>query len=58
MLSQVKQVRMSTGCARRAHRQRFHALLICKIVFVKDNFVETELQGATNRHEVLQMFLA
>jgi len=49
---------MSTGCARRAHRQRFDALLIGKIVFVEDNYVEAELQGATDRHDVLQMFFA
>jgi hypothetical protein len=49
---------MSTGCARRAHQQRFDTLLIGKIVFVEDNYVEAELQGATDRHDVLQMFFA
>jgi hypothetical protein len=55
-LSRVKHVRMSTGCARRAHRQRFDALSNRKIVFVEDNYVEAELQGATDRHDVLQIF--
>jgi hypothetical protein len=49
---------MSTGCARRAHRPRFDALPIRKIVFVKDSYVEAELQGATDRYEVLQMFFS
>jgi hypothetical protein len=57
-LLRVKHVRMSTDCARRVYRQRFDALPIRKIVFVEDNYVETELQGATDRHEVLQMFFA
>lgn len=55
-LSRVKHVHMSTECARRAHRQRFDALPNCKIVFVEDNYVEAELQSATDRHELLQMF--
>jgi hypothetical protein len=57
-LSRVKHFRMSTDCARRAHRQRFDALPIRKIVFVEDIYVEADMQSATDRHKVLQMFFA
>jgi hypothetical protein len=57
-LSRVKHVRMSRDCARRAHRQRFDALPIRKIIFVEDYYMEAELQRATDRHEILQMFFA
>jgi hypothetical protein len=32
--------------------------LFAKIVFVEDNHVEADLQGATDHHEVLRMFFA
>lgn len=44
--------------ARVANGQHFDILPIRKIVFVEENHVEADLQGATDRNEVLQMFYA
>jgi len=57
ILSRVTHFRMSTDRARRAHRQGFDALSIRTIVFVEDSYVEADMQGATDRHEVLQNVL-